>query len=115
MVCIDFGWVYPLGCAVYITLARKDEEAMPRKYEPLELYLRKIPSTTKEVTLSFAEIEQIIGALLPASAKSHRPWWGNQKDSETRPQAHAWLSAGFEVDAVNQGSGNASVRFRRAR
>ena len=88
---------------------------MPSKYEPLELYLRAIPSTTKEVTLSFAEVERIVGTPLPASAKSHRPWWGNQKDSKTRPQAHAWLSAGFEVDTVNQGGGNASVRFRRAR
>ena len=86
---------------------------MQTKYEPLELHLRKVPTGTKEVTLSFAEIERIIGAPLPASAKSHRPWWGNQKDSKTRPQAHAWLSAGFLVDTVNQG-GNAAVRFKRA-
>jgi hypothetical protein len=30
-----------------------------------------------------------------------------------RPQAHAWLSAGFLVDMVNQEGGNASIRFRR--
>ena len=86
---------------------------MPTKYEPLELHLRAVPTKTKEVTLSFVEIERILGAPLPASAKSHRPWWGNQRESKTRPQAHAWLSAGFEVDTVNQGSGNASVRFKR--
>jgi hypothetical protein len=83
------------------------------KYEPLELHLRAVPAGTKELTLSFAEIERILGAPLPASAKSHRPWWGNQKDSKTRPQAHAWLSAGFLVDTVNQ-SNSASVRFKRA-
>ena len=87
---------------------------MQAKYEPLELYLRAVPPGTKEVTLSFAEVERIIAAPLPDSAKSHRPWWGNQKDSKMRPQAHAWLSAGFVVDTVNQGGSNASVRFRRA-
>lgn len=87
---------------------------MQTKYEPLELHLRAVPAETREVTLSFAEIEQILGAPLPASAKAHRPWWGNQKDSKTRPQAHAWLSAGFLVDTVNQGNSNGSVRFKRA-
>jgi hypothetical protein len=84
------------------------------KYEPLEIYLRAVPAGTKQVTLSFAEIERILGAPLPASAKSHRAWWGNQKDSKTRPQAHSWLSAGFVVDTVNQGNSNASIRFKRA-
>lgn len=88
---------------------------MQGKYEPLELFLRAVPSSTSEVTLSFADIERIIGAPLPASAKSHRPWWGNQKHSKTRPQAHAWLSAGFLVDMANQGSSYASVRFKRVR
>ena len=87
---------------------------MQSKYEQLELYLRAVSPGTREVTLSFAEIEHILGASLPASAKTHRPWWGNQKDSKTRPQAHAWLSAGFVVDTVNQGCSNASVRFKRA-
>jgi hypothetical protein len=87
---------------------------MQSKYEQLELYLRAFPAKTGEVTLSFAEIERILGAPLPASAKSHRAWWGNQKESKTRPQAHAWLSAGFQVDAVNQGGSNSSVRFKRA-
>jgi hypothetical protein len=83
------------------------------KYEPLELHLRAAAVGARELTLSFAEIERILGARLPASAKSHRAWWSNQRDSKTRPQAHAWLSAGFLVDMVNQG-GNASIRFKRA-
>lgn len=86
---------------------------MPAKYEPLELHLRSVPSSVREANLSFSEIERILGAPLPESATIHRSWWGNQKDSKTRPEAHAWLSAGFLVDAVNQGSANGSVRFRR--
>lgn len=85
---------------------------MPTKYEPLELHLRAIPAKTREVTLSFSELERILGSSLPQSALTHRPWWANQKDSKTRPQAHAWLSAGFEVDSVNPIRGG-SVRFKR--
>jgi len=87
---------------------------MSTKYEPLELHLRAIPSKVRDVTLSFSELERILGAPLPASASTHRPWWGNQKNSKSRPQAHAWLSAGFVVDAVNQERANGSVRFKRA-
>ena len=86
---------------------------MPTKYEPLELHLRAVPSNVREVTIQFSELHRILGAPLPESALTHRPWWGNQKDSKTRPQAHAWLSAGFEVDTVNQARGSGWVRFRR--
>lgn len=70
------------------------------KYEPLELHLRLIPSTVQKASLSFREIERILGAPLPESATTHRAWWANQRGSKLRPQAHAWLSAGFLVDAV---------------
>jgi len=86
---------------------------MAAKYEPLEIYLLATPPAVQEVTLSFAQIEQILGAPLPESSVAHRPWWGNQRDSKIRPQAHAWLSAGFLVDTVNQGRSNGSVRFKR--
>lgn len=86
---------------------------MPAKYEPLEIHLRATPPKVREVTLSFAEIERILGAPLPESSITHRPWWGNQRDSKSRPQAHAWLSAGFLVDTVNQGRAHGSVRFKR--
>lgn len=86
---------------------------MPVKYEPLELHLRAVPPKVREVTLSFSEIEQILCAPLPESATTHRPWWGNQQDSKTRPQAHAWLSAGFLVVTVNQRRANGSVLFKR--
>ncbi len=86
---------------------------MPAKYEPLELHLRAIPPKVGEVTLSFSGIERILGAPLPESATTHRAWWGNQRESKSRPQAHAWLSAGFLVETVNQGRANGSVRFTR--
>jgi hypothetical protein len=95
-----------------VVRTRTRNGAMATKYEPLELHLRAIPAKTREVTLQFSEIERILGAPLPQSALTHRPWWANQKDSKTRPQAHAWLSAGFEVESVNP-SRAGSVRFKR--
>jgi hypothetical protein len=83
------------------------------KYEPLELALRETPPDRRELTLAFRELERILGSSLPKSAYEYRPWWGNQKDSKSRPQAHSWLSAGFLVDAVHQANTDGWVRFRR--
>ena len=86
---------------------------MPTKYEPLEIHLRATPRNVHELTLSFSDIARILRVSLPESAIQHRAWWGNQKDSKSRPQAHAWLSAGFLVDTVNQGRSSGWVRFKR--
>ena len=87
---------------------------MAGKYEPLRSFLQRVSQSTKEVSLSFDEIEVILRAPLPASAMSHRPWWANQKNMKTRPQTRAWVTAGFVVDAVSQQPGTARVRFKRA-
>jgi putative restriction endonuclease len=86
---------------------------MPAKYEPLEQYLHAIPLNVQEVTLSFPEIERILGAPLPKSSTKHPAWWRNQVVSKSLSQAHAWLSAGFLIDAVNQRRSIGSVRFKR--
>lgn len=84
------------------------------KYEPLTTFLTSQSASTKEVTLSFRQIEDLLGAKLPESAFTYREWWGNQADTSNRPQAKAWMKAGFEVDAVTQDKSNGSVRFRRS-
>jgi hypothetical protein len=85
------------------------------KYEPLTQFLESIPEGKSSVSLSFKKIEQILGATLPRSAYSHRQWWANQRESRSRPQAHAWLSAGFSVDSVQQKTMGGAVEFRRFR
>lgn len=92
---------------------QKEHEMKKAKYEPLATFLTSRPASTKEVTLSFRQVEEILAAKLPESAFTYREWWGNQVDTSTRPQAKAWMSAGFEVDTVNQNKANGSVRFRR--
>ena len=62
------------------------------KYEPLEQYL--LEQSTDSCTLTFSEVETIIGGPLPASAREHQGWWGNDK---THVQARSWMHAGWEV------------------
>jgi hypothetical protein len=47
----------------------------------------------RSVSMSFEEIEQLIGRPLPASARGRvsRQWWSNTK---SHSQAQAWLSVG---------------------
>lgn len=66
------------------------------KYDPLEEYLR----SKVEVTLTFKEIEKILGSELPVSAETDRSWWANTTN-ESRTQARAWLNAGWKVKEVH--------------
>ena len=73
---------------------------MTGKYDPLEKYLRSLPVSQEELTLSFEAIEQILNDRLPPSAYEHRAWWGNQKQG-THVEAIAWMDAGWMVDTVD--------------
>jgi hypothetical protein len=80
------------------------------KYTPLRDHLRQCKSDS--LTLQFSEIEQILGAALPKSAHSYRPWWANEADGR-HVQAHSWMEAGYLVDDVNQTARR--IRFVRRR
>jgi hypothetical protein len=64
----------------------------PRKYVPLTAYLAARP--VDEVTLTLAEVEQIIGAPLPVSARQ-RNYWTNSRQGLFR--VRPWLAAGWRV------------------
>jgi 5-methylcytosine-specific restriction protein B len=66
------------------------------KYDGLTL--RLAGETTDRVTLSFGELDSLVGGL-PPSAREHRPWWGNARNSAG--QAKSWLDAGWLVDGVD--------------
>jgi hypothetical protein len=83
---------------------------MAGKYTPLEHYLRGLPESQWEVTMSFEQIERILNDRLPLSATQHRAWWSNETEG-SHVEAHAWLNAGWKVDTVN--SNGKWVRFRR--
>ncbi|MEO0534719.1 MAG: helix-turn-helix transcriptional regulator [Cyanobacteria bacterium P01_A01_bin.123] len=68
------------------------------KYYPLFEHLQRCQHP--ETALTFAEIEAIIDKPLPTSARSKRNWWSN-RDSASALQAGAWISAAYQVNAVD--------------
>ena len=81
---------------------------MTGKYRPLHRLLAYLGESDQPMT--FAEIEQALGSPLPAAARKHQAWWGNDK---THTQAQAWLDAGWKTRGVNLN--RESVVFVRTR
>lgn len=80
------------------------------KYQPLRDYLAAHRAHTR-IAMTFAEVIAVLGQQLPASAYKFREWWANQSDTTKRPQAAAWLNAGFVVDGLQQGANDGRVEF----
>ena len=88
-------------------MARRDDAS---RYALLRRHLAALPAEADTVTLTFAAIETMIGAWLPDAARV-QGWWANSADG--RPQAWAWLDAGWRVASVTVGRAEA-VTFVRA-
>ena len=73
---------------------------MEKKYIPLAAFFQQI--TSSEVTLTYQEIETIMGQQLPNAAYLNSSWWFKQK----APFSHfeAWMNAGYCVKKVRIGS-----------
>jgi len=67
------------------------------KYQPLLGYLQRQEQT--EVTLTFGEIEALLGDRLPTSARTRRAWWSNR--SKGALQAAAWRGADYLVKSLD--------------
>jgi hypothetical protein len=67
------------------------------KYEPLAKFLRD--QRTSEVSLTFADIERIVGTKLPPKAQHHRAWWSNNPNNNVMTKV--WLAAGFRSEQVD--------------
>jgi putative restriction endonuclease len=71
------------------------------KYQPLADFLAA--SRDDEHTLTFQQIEQVLGSALPTAAvrpPNQHQWWAND---DTHSQARAWLGVGWQrkhLDAV---------------
>lgn len=74
------------------------------KYIALKEYLVN-KQDIDSISLSFTEIEQIVGTKLPKSAYTYREWWANGSHFH----ALAWMQAGWLVDNVVLGE---SITFR---
>ena len=76
------------------------------KYSPLQHNLQARPPS--DTTLTFDEIEKILGFKLPPSAHEHNAWWSNERGSHV--QARAWMDAGWKVWHVQKS--NKKVHFK---
>lgn len=83
------------------------------KYDVLRDYLRGRAREEADFSMTFAEIENILGGPLPRSAYEFQAWWANQTDLSRRPQARAWIEAGLKVAELHQASSSGQVRFSR--
>jgi hypothetical protein len=84
-------------------------EESKTKYRPLRDHLKAHPANA--VTMTFREIERVLGTQLPSSARRYTQWWANDRTGN-HSQAHAWLSAGRKVVQLNVVEGR--VTFIRA-
>jgi hypothetical protein len=66
------------------------------KYEPLTAFLKQ--ANSRDIRLSFAEIEEVIGFSLPSS-KQYAAWWSNSASNNTMTKA--WLAAGYKTEQVD--------------
>ena len=78
------------------------------KYDPLKSFLAN--RQTREVPMSFHEIEELIHAPLPPVAFKHRAWWSNNPSNSVITRA--WLDAGFKTERVDMGA--QKLVFRRS-
>lgn len=80
----------------------------PSKYDPLIDHLKS--QVASEVTLTFAEIDALLGDKLPPAAMAYPAWWANSPTDPTHSWARRWTAAGWRarVDLTNQ-----SVTFER--
>ncbi|MGI9310177.1 MAG: DUF7662 domain-containing protein [bacterium] len=81
---------------------------MSRKYIPLQTYLKA--QSGQEITMTFKEIEKILGIKLPASARRYPAWWSNHPSQR---MASVWLPTGYRSAQVDM-QGERLV-FRRER
>lgn len=91
--CIEYmadGNVMCLNCARRIVTPFK----LGTKYSPLTRHLARKAQYSDMVTLSFSQIEGIIGSDLPLSAYKTEEWWKNTQSA----QGKAWLNVGWHVE-----------------
>src|SRR5947199_8013829 len=77
------------------------------KYENLGAFLQR--QRTREVLLTFREIEKITGVKLPPKAQHQRAWWSNNPSNNVMTKV--WLDAGFESAQVDMAA--RKLVFRR--
>ena len=82
----------------------------PRTYDPLTRYLADL--AVDEATLTFGEIERLVGAALPASARQSSYW--TRAALPRGHQSRPWSRVGWRVARVYLRLDSPAVTFQRA-
>ena len=82
------------------------------KYDLFGDYLQNLPMTTKQVTLTFEQIEKFIGQSMEPSARKYFRSWDNTGGTGAVRQ-NSWLHAGWKTIMVDLE--NEKVKFQRRR
>jgi hypothetical protein len=98
------------GLVVIAPVEALEKLLVEEKYLLLTRHLLKVPAATKGLQFRVAEIEEILRAHLPPEARRFPNWWANQKTGK-RPQAFAWMAAGWLVSKIDVDAG--LVKFSR--
>ena len=77
------------------------------KYDRLGEFLKS--QRTREVPMSFADIERVIGSKLPPNSPQYPAWWSNNPTNNVMTKV--WLAAGFRTEQVDTKA--RKVVFRR--
>ena len=90
-------------------------QGRPSKYQPLADYLAGLPAEVTTVTLTFPQIEAVLGAPLPRSAL-HAPFWANAwRPRAVLSQTRAVQGAGWRLGGMRwMPGGGRAVTFVRA-
>jgi hypothetical protein len=72
------------------TVFKKNLALVPAEYQPLHKYLDE--RYANRVVMTFSEIEDVLGAALPAEATRTDAWWLDGAD-ETHRQSETWRQA----------------------
>ncbi len=83
---------------------------MTSKYDRLADHLAAIGESV--ITLTFAEVEAIVGSPLPATARHDKYWWVTTALTRyATPHIRAWWQAGYAADRPDFAA--ETVTFRR--
>src|SRR5437764_4024122 len=77
------------------------------KYDRLGEFLQS--QRSREVPMTFAEIERVIGDKLPPNSPQYPAWWSNNPTNNVMTKV--WLAAGFRTEQVDTKA--RKVVFRR--
>ncbi len=85
----------------------REKYMMTSKYCTLGEHL--LQNEKDQLTMSFSDVEKVLGFPLPKSARKFRTWWAN--DSTHSHAVNGWLKYGWQVNEINLKEGY--VLFRR--